>query len=50
MNHHQAILCAMKIKEKYKDVPWVTYWSDPWLKDSTRENIVYIRKKIRRWI
>ena len=39
-------ICAMKIKEKNKDVPWVTYWSDPWLKDSTRENMGYIRKKI----
>ncbi len=39
-------ICAMKIKEKNKDVPWVTYWSDPWLKDSTRENMGYIRRKI----
>ena len=22
-------ICAMKIKEKYPDIPWVAYWSDP---------------------
>ena len=38
-------ICAMKIKEEFKDLPWVTYWSDPWLKDSTRENISPIRRK-----
>lgn len=39
-------ICALKIKECFKDIPWVTYWSDPWLKDSTRENISGIRKNI----
>lgn len=39
-------ICALKIKEKFKDIPWVTYWSDPWLKDSTREGIGSIRKSI----
>lgn len=45
MNHLQAIYVQWRLK-KNKDVPWVTYWSDPWLKDSTRENMGYIRKKI----
>ena len=39
-------ICAEKIKRKFKSIPWVTYWSDPWLKDSTRENDGYIRKLI----
>ena len=38
-------ICAMKIKEEFKDLPWVTYWSDPWPKDSTRENISPVRRK-----
>lgn len=38
-------ICAIKIKEEFKDLPWVTYWSDPWLKDSTRENISPVRRK-----
>ena len=38
-------ICALKIKEKFPSIPWVTYWSDPWLKDSTRENISSARKK-----
>lgn len=38
-------ICALKIKESFGDIPWVTYWSDPWLKDSTRENISGIRRK-----
>lgn len=43
-------ICAMKIKEKFNSVPWVTYWSDPWLKDSTREGISSLRKYIEgRW-
>ena len=25
-------ICALKIKEEFKDLPWVTYWSDPWLR------------------
>ena len=39
-------ICAMYIKKENKGVPWITYWSDPWLKDSTRENMGYIRRKI----
>lgn len=39
-------ICAYRIKKKNKDVNWVTYWSDPWLKDSTRENSGFFRKKI----
>ena len=38
-------ICALKIKEEFKNIPWVTYWSDPWLKDSTRENISKLRRK-----
>lgn len=38
-------ICALKIKEEFKDLPWVTYWSDPWLKDSTRDNISKARRK-----
>lgn len=39
-------ICAYKIKEKYKSLRWITYWSDPWLKDSTRDGIGGIRKAI----
>ena len=39
-------LCAYKIKKKFKDIPWIAYWSDPWLKDSTRENSIFIKKAI----
>lgn len=39
-------ICAYEIKKENKGVNWVTYWSDPWLKDSTRENNGFIRKKI----
>ncbi|WP_238915298.1 glycosyl transferase group 1 [Clostridium sp. YIM B02555] len=39
-------LCAYYIKKHYKKVPWITYWSDPWLKDSTRENSFIVKKII----
>ena len=39
-------LCALKIKKQFKDTPWITYWSDPWLKDSTRENANFVKKSI----
>lgn len=39
-------LCAYYIKKQYKDVPWITYWSDPWLKDSTREKSFWMKKII----
>lgn len=39
-------ICALKIKERFKDIPWVTYWSDPWIKDSTREKMSSIRRSI----
>ncbi|MDR3597595.1 glycosyl transferase group 1 [Clostridium sp.] len=39
-------LCAYYIKKQYRNVPWITYWSDPWLKDSTRENSFVIKKII----
>lgn len=38
-------ICALKIKERFNDLLWVTYWSDPWLKDSTRDNISIARRK-----
>ncbi|NLK95860.1 MAG: glycosyltransferase family 4 protein [Clostridiales bacterium] len=39
-------LCAYKIKKIYSNIPWITYWSDPWLKDSTREESFLIKKLI----
>lgn len=39
-------LCALRIKKKFKNVPWVLYWSDPWIKDISRKNIGFIRKNI----
>ena len=39
-------ICAYRIKKKYKKLKWIAYWSDPWLKDSTREGSSFIRKKI----
>ena len=37
-------LCAYYIKKQYRNIPWITYWSDPWLKDSTREKSFVIKK------
>ena len=39
-------ICAYRIKKKYNNLKWIAYWSDPWLKDSTREGSSLIRKKI----
>jgi glycosyltransferase involved in cell wall biosynthesis len=39
-------LCAYRIKKTYRNVPWITYWSDPWLKDSTREKPFIIKQVI----
>ncbi|MBE6053347.1 MAG: glycosyltransferase family 4 protein [Clostridium sartagoforme] len=39
-------ICAYRIKKKHKSLRWIAYWSDPWLKDSTREGSSFIRKKI----
>lgn len=39
-------LCAYEIKSKFRDVPWITYWSDPWLKDSTRQKSLIFKKLI----
>ncbi|WP_294186509.1 glycosyltransferase [uncultured Clostridium sp.] len=39
-------ICAYRIKKKYRNLKWIAYWSDPWLKDSTREGSSLIRKKI----
>ncbi|GIM28707.1 hypothetical protein CPJCM30710_13730 [Clostridium polyendosporum] len=43
-------LCALKIKKQFKKIPWITYWSDPWLKDSTRENSWILRRKIEAYL
>lgn len=37
-------ICAYRIKKVYNNLRWITYWSDPWLKDSTRENSGFIRR------
>lgn len=37
-------ICAYKIKKKFPSLKWITYWSDPWLKDSTREDSNFIRR------
>ncbi len=39
-------LCALRIKKHFKEIPWVLYWSDPWLKDPSRDDIGFIRKFI----
>ena len=39
-------LCAYYIKKRFNNIPWITYWSDPWLKDSTRINSFFIKKII----
>ncbi|MBE6062400.1 MAG: glycosyltransferase family 4 protein [Clostridium butyricum] len=39
-------LCAYEVKKAFKNVPWITYWSDPWLKDSTREKSFFLKKII----
>lgn len=39
-------LCACYIKHENKNIPWITYWSDPWLKDSTREKSFFLKKII----
>lgn len=31
-------ICAYRIKRSFMNTKWITYWSDPWLKDSTRES------------
>lgn len=38
-------ICAYRIKKVFKNLRWITYWSDPWLKDSTRESSSLIRRK-----
>ena len=39
-------LCAYYVKKRFRDVKWITYWSDPWLKDSTRINSNLIKSHI----
>lgn len=38
-------ICAYRIKRKFQNLKWIAYWSDPWLKDSTREGSSLIRRK-----
>lgn len=38
-------ICAMNIKQDYPEVPWITYWSDPWVNDPSRDNIGDLRRK-----
>ncbi|MGG7058638.1 glycosyl transferase group 1 [Clostridium tertium] len=38
-------ICAYKIKKNFKSLKWIAYWSDPWLKDSTRDSSTLIRRK-----
>ena len=39
-------LCALRIKKSFTNVPWILYWSDPWIRDISRKNIGIIRKYI----
>lgn len=41
-------LCALRVKKKFRDKIWVSYWSDPWLKDPSRENSGLLRRIIER--
>ena len=43
-------LCAYLIKKEFKNIPWITYWSDPWVKDSTREKANLIRKSFEKYL
>ena len=39
-------LCALRIKKVFRSIPWILYWSDPWIKDISRKDIGIIRKYI----
>lgn len=39
-------ICAYLIKKKYPALSWVSYWSDPWVKDPGRLNSYYLKKKV----
>ncbi|MCU9816211.1 hypothetical protein [Paraclostridium sp. AKS73] len=39
-------LVAYNLKQKFQNVRWVAYWSDPWTFDPNRSEIPYIRKQI----
>ncbi|MEQ8153522.1 MAG: glycosyltransferase [Clostridiaceae bacterium] len=43
-------LCAYMIKKQFSEIPWITYWSDPWVKDSTREKSFFMRKAIEKYL
>ncbi|MBL4931064.1 glycosyltransferase [Clostridium paridis] len=43
-------LCAYLIKKEVSNIPWITYWSDPWVKDSTREKANFIRKYFEKYL
>lgn len=38
-------MCAYRIKKQFQDIPWIAYFSDPWIKDPNRSNMPNIRKK-----
>lgn len=37
-------LCAYNIKNTFKDIPWVQYYSDPWVRDPNRSSMPKIRR------
>ncbi|SHK23789.1 hypothetical protein SAMN02745248_02127 [Hathewaya proteolytica DSM 3090] len=37
-------LCALRIKKCFKDIPWVQYYSDPWVRDPNRSSMPNLRK------
>jgi glycosyltransferase involved in cell wall biosynthesis len=42
-------ICAYLIKKKYPNLKWVSYWSDPWVKDPGRLKSYYIKKKVNQY-
>lgn len=42
-------ICAYLIKKKYPDLKWVSYWSDPWVKDPGRLKSYYLKKKVNQY-
>ncbi len=42
-------ICAYLIKKKYPGLKWVSYWSDPWVKDPGRLKSYYLKKKVNQY-
>jgi glycosyltransferase involved in cell wall biosynthesis len=42
-------ICAYLIKRKFSNLSWVSYWSDPWVKDPGRLNSFYLKKKVNQY-